>query len=55
MMSSFHERYADRGARQYVILGAGLATFAKRGPEIASRLQSSKLTRLALRAGSAGA
>jgi len=39
MMSSFHERYADRGVRQCVILGAGLATFAQRRPEIASRLR----------------
>jgi methyltransferase (TIGR00027 family) len=30
---------ADRGVRQYVILGAGLDTFAQRRPEIASRLQ----------------
>ncbi len=29
---------ADRGVRQYVILGAGLDTFAQRRPEIASRL-----------------
>jgi methyltransferase (TIGR00027 family) len=29
---------AGRGARQYVILGAGLDTFAQRRPEIASRL-----------------
>jgi methyltransferase (TIGR00027 family) len=30
---------ADRGVRQYVILGAGLDTFAQRRPEIASRLR----------------
>jgi methyltransferase (TIGR00027 family) len=30
---------AGRGIRQYVILGAGLDTFAQRRPEIASRLQ----------------
>ncbi len=29
---------ADRGVRQYVILGAGLDTFAQRRPELASRL-----------------
>src|ERR1700684_552628 len=29
---------ADRGVAQYVILGAGLDTFAQRRPEIASRL-----------------
>lgn len=31
-------REAGRGIRQYVILGAGLDTFAQRRPEIASRL-----------------
>jgi O-methyltransferase involved in polyketide biosynthesis len=30
---------ADRGVTQYVILGAGLDSFAQRRPEIASRLQ----------------
>jgi methyltransferase (TIGR00027 family) len=30
---------ADHGVRQYVILGAGLDTFAQRQPEIASRLR----------------
>ncbi|MGW3088539.1 class I SAM-dependent methyltransferase [Streptomyces sp. NPDC001108] len=30
---------ADRGTTQYVILGAGLDTFAQRNPELASRLQ----------------
>ncbi|MFF4951382.1 class I SAM-dependent methyltransferase [Streptomyces chattanoogensis] len=30
---------ADRGVTQYIILGAGLDTFAQRRPEIASRLQ----------------
>ncbi|MET9862892.1 class I SAM-dependent methyltransferase [Streptomyces smyrnaeus] len=30
---------ADRGVTQYVVLGAGLDTFAQRRPEIASRLQ----------------
>ncbi|MFF3123749.1 class I SAM-dependent methyltransferase [Streptomyces sp. NPDC057908] len=30
---------ADRGVTQYVILGAGLDTFAQRRPEVASRLQ----------------
>ncbi|MFG2830425.1 class I SAM-dependent methyltransferase [Streptomyces sp. NPDC048434] len=30
---------ADRGVTQYVILGAGLDTFAQRKPDIASRLQ----------------
>ncbi|ADI04718.1 putative methyltransferase [Streptomyces bingchenggensis BCW-1] len=30
---------ADRGVAQYVILGAGLDTFAQRRPEIASRLR----------------
>jgi methyltransferase (TIGR00027 family) len=30
---------AGRGVAQYVILGAGLDTFAQRGPEIASRLR----------------
>jgi methyltransferase (TIGR00027 family) len=30
---------ADRGVRQYVILGAGLDTFALRRPEVASRLR----------------
>jgi methyltransferase (TIGR00027 family) len=30
---------ADHGVRQYVILGAGLDTFAQRRPEIASRLR----------------
>ncbi|MCK7624444.1 class I SAM-dependent methyltransferase [Streptomyces sp. RS10V-4] len=30
---------ADRGVTQYVILGAGLDTFAQRRPEIAARLQ----------------
>ena len=30
---------AAHGVRQYVILGAGLDTFAQRRPEIASRLQ----------------
>ncbi len=29
---------ADRGVRQYVILGAGLDSFAQRSPELASRL-----------------
>lgn len=33
------EEQAQRGASQYVILGAGLDTFAQRKPEIASRLQ----------------
>ncbi|MFE9574676.1 class I SAM-dependent methyltransferase [Streptomyces sp. NPDC006692] len=31
---------ADRGVTQYVILGAGLDTFAQRNPELASRLQT---------------
>src|SRR5216683_6329571 len=31
--------HAGRGVRQYVILGAGLDTFAQRRPEIASRLR----------------
>src|ERR1043165_5123953 len=30
---------ADRGVEQYVILGAGLDTFAQRRPEIASRMR----------------
>ncbi|HXN62894.1 MAG TPA: class I SAM-dependent methyltransferase [Acidimicrobiales bacterium] len=30
---------AERGVRQYVLLGAGLDTFAQRRPEIASRMQ----------------
>lgn len=30
---------ADRGVTQYVVLGAGLDTFAQRRPEVASRLQ----------------
>src|SRR5207302_468499 len=30
---------ADNGVTQYVILGAGLDTFAQRKPEIAARLQ----------------
>ncbi len=30
---------ADKGVGQYVILGAGLDTFAQRGPDIASRLR----------------
>ncbi|HEY2596365.1 MAG TPA: class I SAM-dependent methyltransferase [Chloroflexota bacterium] len=30
---------ADRGVRQYVILGAGLDTFAQRRPDLASRLR----------------
>ncbi len=30
---------AERGARQYVILGAGLDSFAQRRPDLASRLQ----------------
>jgi methyltransferase (TIGR00027 family) len=30
---------ADRGVRQYVILGAGLDTFAQRRPELASKLR----------------
>ncbi|MFF1919842.1 class I SAM-dependent methyltransferase [Streptomyces sp. NPDC058221] len=30
---------ADRGVTQYIVLGAGLDTFAQRKPEIASRLQ----------------
>ncbi|MBL1090718.1 MULTISPECIES: class I SAM-dependent methyltransferase [Streptomyces] len=30
---------ADRGVTQYVVLGAGLDTFAQREPELASRLQ----------------
>ncbi|MFG3117549.1 class I SAM-dependent methyltransferase [Streptomyces sp. NPDC048197] len=30
---------ADRGVTQYVVLGAGLDTFAQRKPELASRLQ----------------
>ncbi|WP_030410635.1 class I SAM-dependent methyltransferase [Streptomyces sp. NRRL S-1448] len=30
---------ADRGVTQYVVLGAGLDTFAQREPEVASRLQ----------------
>ncbi|HZU97162.1 MAG TPA: class I SAM-dependent methyltransferase [Planctomycetota bacterium] len=33
------ERRVNQGAGQYVILGAGLDTFAQRRPEIASRLQ----------------
>jgi methyltransferase (TIGR00027 family) len=32
------EKKVDRGVRQYVILGAGLDTFALRRPELASRL-----------------
>src|SRR6266545_4509467 len=32
------EEQAGRGVNQYVILGAGLDTFAQRRPEIASRL-----------------
>ncbi|MFD9222093.1 class I SAM-dependent methyltransferase [Streptomyces sp. NPDC060064] len=32
-------KQADRGVTQYVVLGAGLDTFAQRKPEIASRLQ----------------
>jgi methyltransferase (TIGR00027 family) len=32
------EEQADRGVRQYLILGAGLDTFAQRRPEIASRM-----------------
>jgi len=33
------EEQADRGVQQYVILGAGLDTFAQRRPELASRLR----------------
>ncbi|QHC23622.1 class I SAM-dependent methyltransferase [Streptomyces sp. GS7] len=33
------EEQADRGVTQYVILGAGLDTFAQRRPEVASRLR----------------
>ena len=33
------EEQADRGVGQYVILGAGLDTFAQRRPELASRLR----------------
>ena len=36
---------ASRGVRQYVILGAGLDTFAQRRPEIASRLRVYEIDR----------
>nr|UXE44275.1 hypothetical protein Hi04_10k_c1556_00031 [uncultured bacterium] len=36
---------ADRGVRQYVILGAGLDTFAQRRPELASRLRVFEIDR----------
>lgn len=36
---------ASRGVRQYVILGAGLDTFAQRRPEIASRLRVFEIDR----------
>ena len=36
---------AERGASQYVILGAGLDTFAQRRPEIASRMQIFEIDR----------
>ena len=35
----------DRGVRQYVILGAGLDTFAQRRPELASRMQIFEIDR----------
>ena len=46
---------AGRGVGQYVILGAGLDTFAQRRPEIASRLACSRSTSRARRPGSASA
>jgi methyltransferase (TIGR00027 family) len=33
------EEQADRGVRQYVVLGAGLDTFAQRSPEVAAGLR----------------
>lgn len=41
---------ADRGVGQYVLLGAGLDTFAQRRPEIASRLQIFELDQAAAQA-----
>ena len=47
---------AGRGVRQYVILGAGLDTFAQRRPELASRLRVFEVDRAAaLRPGSVSA
>jgi O-methyltransferase involved in polyketide biosynthesis len=46
---------ADRGVRQYVILGAGLDTFAQRRPELASKLACSRSIDPGLRPGSGSA
>ena len=46
---------AGRGVGQYVILGAGLDTFAQRRPEIASACGYSRSTSLVLRPGSGSA
>src|SRR5215472_13776693 len=43
---------AGRGQRQYVILGAGLDSFAQRRPKIASRLTVFEIDGLVLRHGS---
>lgn len=42
--------HAARGVHQYVILGAGLDTFAQRRPEMASRLQIFEIDRPGRRA-----
>jgi methyltransferase (TIGR00027 family) len=46
---------AARGVVQYVILGAGLDTFAQRRPEIASRLRVFEIDQPGAQNGSAGA
>ena len=46
---------AEHGVLQYVILGAGLDTFAQRRPELASRLRVFEVDQPARRPGSAGA
>jgi O-methyltransferase involved in polyketide biosynthesis len=49
------EEQADLGVGQYVILGAGLDTFAQRRPALASRLQVFEIDQPAPRRGSANA
>lgn len=50
-IATFIEDYVEaqvaRGVEQYVILGAGLDTFAQRRPEIASRLRVFEVDRVA--------
>jgi len=46
---------SGRGIDQYVILGAGLDTFAQRQPDIASRLRIFEVDRPARRPGNGSA